>query len=118
MNMKKKNKPHRSRYEIVNKILWEVLLRNQSPSSLYKCKLLHIENAARLTYKQTLYYLPPLVEAGLLIRKRTTAMSGPFDYYYEITHSGRRYLQVFAELENNMQPVVSDIKAVMSRMEA
>jgi predicted transcriptional regulator len=112
MNVKKKNKPHRSRYEIVYEVLLEVLLRNQSPSSLYKCKLLHIEYAARLTYNQTLYYLPSLVEAGLLIRRRT-AVSGPFDYYYEITHSGRRYLQVFAELEDNMYHIVSDIKAVM-----
>lgn len=100
---KNKNKPHRSRYEVINAILWVVLLRNQSPTSLYRCKLLHIEYDARLTYRQTLDYLPALVESGLLLKKKTTKL-GPFQLY-EITDFGRRYLQVFAEMEDDLRPV-------------
>jgi predicted transcriptional regulator len=101
--VRKQNKPHRSRYEILNEILWEVLLRNQSPSSFYICKLLHIEYGATLTYRQTLDYLPAIVESRLLL-KRKTAKLGTFPHY-EITDSGRRYLQVFAETQDDLRPV-------------
>ena len=103
--VRKKNKPHRSRYEIVNEILWEVLLRNQSPSSFYTCKLLHIEYGARLTYQQTLDYLPALVDSRLLLTRKTMKL-GSFPHY-EITDSGRRYLQVFAEMQDYLQPVIT-----------
>ena len=104
MNMvRKKNKPHRSRYEIVNEILRVVMLGNQSPSSFYICKLLHIEYGARLTYRQTLDNLPGLVESRLLSKRNTTKL-GPFPHY-EITDSGRRYLQLFAEIEDDLRPL-------------
>jgi predicted transcriptional regulator len=103
MNMvRKKDKPHRSRYEIVNEILRVVMIGNQSPSSFYICKLLHIEYGARLTYRQTLDYLPALVESRLLIKRKTTKL-GPFPHY-EITDSGRRYLQLFADIEDDLRP--------------
>jgi predicted transcriptional regulator len=100
---KNKAKPHRSRYEIVKEILCTVLLRNQSPSSLYLCKLLHIEYGVRLTYNQTLSYLVPLVESGLLIKKTDYGLH----QYYEITDTGRRYLQVYSIMEDNLRPVAS-----------
>jgi predicted transcriptional regulator len=68
------------------------------------CKPLHIEYGARLTYRQTFGYVTSLVESGFLLKKKTK--SGPYQYY-EITDKGRRYLQVFAELEDNLRPVVS-----------
>ena len=103
---RKKNKPHRSRYEIVNEILRVVMLGNQSPSSFYICKLLHIEYGARLTYRQTLDYLQALVESSLLMKRKTTKL-GRFSHY-EITDFGRRYLQLFAEIEDDLRPVEDD----------
>ena len=102
MKARKKNKAHRSRYEIVGEILRVVLLRNQSPSSLYMCKPLHIEYGARLTYKQASYYIQNLVEFGFLLQRKSTK-SVP-DHYYEITDKGRRYIHVFAELEDDLLP--------------
>jgi predicted transcriptional regulator len=99
-------KPHRSRYEIVNEILRVVQLRNQSPSSIYLCKPLHIEYGAGLTYRQMHYYTTSLVESGFLKRKQTKR----FDprQYYEITDKGRHYMQIFGELEDDMKPISDD----------
>jgi predicted transcriptional regulator len=99
-------KPHRSRYEIVNEILRVVQSRNQSPLSIYVCKPLHIEYGAGLTYRQMHYYTTSLVESGFLIRKQTKR----FDprQYYQITDKGRRYMQIFGELEDDMKPISDD----------
>ena len=96
-----KIKPHRSRDEIVNEILWIVLSRNQSPSSLYMCKLMHIAYGARLTYEQTLGYTESLVESGFLLKKQSK--SGLYRYY-EITEKGRRYLQIYFEIQDDLRP--------------
>ncbi len=98
---KNKNKPHRSKDEIVNQILWIVLLKNQSPSSLYMCKLMHIAYGARLTYEQALGYIKSLVESGFLLKKQTKF--GPYPYY-EITEKGRRYLQIYSQIQDNLRP--------------
>lgn len=95
------NKPHRSRYEIVNDILKIVLYRTQSPSSLYMCKPLHIAYGAGLTYRQTNSYLALLVESGLLLKKQTKF--GPYGSY-EITEKGRLYLKVYSELQDTLRP--------------
>ena len=102
-NMRRNNriKPHRSRDEIVNEILWIVLSRNQTPSSLYMCKLMHIAYGTRLTYQQTLDYTQSLVESGLLLKKQTK--SGVYRSY-EITEKGRRYLQIYSEIQNGLRP--------------
>jgi predicted transcriptional regulator len=103
VNAKKRNKPHRSRYEIVGEILRVVLLRNQSPSSIYVCKPLHIEYGAGLTYKQTLFYTTALVESGFLLKKKATK-ADPY-HWYEITDKGRHYLQLFSELEDDLRSI-------------
>ncbi|MGH9978406.1 MAG: winged helix-turn-helix domain-containing protein [Nitrososphaeraceae archaeon] len=102
MNVRKKNKAHRSRYEIVDEILRVVLLRNQSPSSLYMCKPLHIEYGARLTYRQATYYTTILVEFGFLTEKKSTK-SRP-SHCYEITEKGRRYIHIFGGVEDDLRP--------------
>ena len=102
VHVRKKNKVHRSRYEIVGEILRVVLLRNQSPSSLYMCKPLHIEYGARLTYKQASRYITVLVEFGFLIEMKSTK-SRP-SHCYEITEKGRRYIHIFAEIEDDLRP--------------
>ena len=96
-----KNKPHRTRDEIVNEILRIVLSRNQSPSSLYMWKLMHIAYGARLTYEQTLGYTESLVDSGFLLKKQTK--SGLYRYY-EITEKGRRYLQIYFEIQDDLRP--------------
>lgn len=101
-NAKKRNKAHRSRYEIVQEILQVALLRNQSPSSTYLCKQMHIEYGARLTYRQTRFYTTALVELGFLLRKKNTE-SDPYQCF-EITDKGRYYLQLFGELEDDLRP--------------
>ena len=96
-----KNKPHRSKYEIVNMILQVVLLRNQSPSSSYMCKTLHIGYDVGIAYKMTLDYLAALVESGFLLMKKTK--SSPY-LHYEITENGRRYLQIYSEIQDSLLP--------------
>ena len=105
VRVRKKNKAHRSKYEIVGEILKVVLLRNQSPSSQYMCKPLHIEYGARLTYKQATYYITTLVEFGFLIEKKSTK-SRP-SHCYEITEKGRRYIRIFTEIEDDLIPRVN-----------
>jgi predicted transcriptional regulator len=105
VHVRKKNKVHRSRYEIVGEILRVVLLRNQSPSSLYMCKPLHIEYGARLTYKQASRYITILVEFGFLIEMNSTK-SRP-SHCYEITEKGRQYIHIFAEIEDDLRPLVN-----------
>ncbi len=90
----------RSKHEIVNDILQTVLSRSQSPSSYYKCRGLHISYQCNLSWNQLKDYLRPLIESELL----KTTRSGP-DLYYEITDNGQRYLQVFAEIEDDLRPV-------------
>ncbi|MGE5662642.1 MAG: winged helix-turn-helix domain-containing protein [Ignavibacteriales bacterium] len=98
--------PQTSRYEIVNEILRVVQSRNQSPSSIYLCKPLHIEYGAWLTYRQMHCYTTSLVESGFLKRKQTKRFD--LRQYYEITDKGRHYMQIFGELENDMKPISDD----------
>jgi predicted transcriptional regulator len=92
----------RSKHEIVNDILQTVLLRSQSPSSYYKCSGLHISYQCNLSWNQLKDYVSPLIESELL----KTTRSGPH-LYYEITDKGQLYLQLFAEIEDDLQPVVT-----------
>lgn len=90
-------KKNRSRYEIVYEILKVVLSRSQSPSSFYKCKKTHIVFDADLTYPQLCDYLDRMVRSELL-----RAMNyGPYQYY-EISYKGKQYLQIFKELQNEI----------------
>jgi predicted transcriptional regulator len=87
----------RSKHEIVNDIL-QTVLSSQSASSYYKCRGLHISYGCNLSWNQLQDYLGPLIESDLL----KTTRSGP-DLYYEITDKGQRYLQIFAEMEDDLQ---------------
>jgi predicted transcriptional regulator len=87
----------RSKHEIVNDIL-QTVLPSQSASSYYKCRGLHISYGCNLSWNQLKDYLGPLIESDLL----KTTRSGP-DLYYEITDKGQRYLQIFAEMEDDLQ---------------
>ena len=90
-------KKNRSRYEIVNEILKVVLSRSKLSSSFFKCKKTHIAFHADLTYPQLCDYLGQLIGVELLKIVRY----GPYQYY-EITPKGRRYLQIFEDLQNEI----------------
>jgi predicted transcriptional regulator len=90
-------KKNRSRYEIVSEILKVVLSRSKSSSSFFKCKKTHIAFHADLTYPQLCDYLGQLVRAELL----RIVKYGPYQYY-EISHKGKQYLQIFEELQNEI----------------
>ena len=65
------------------------------------CKTLHIGYDVGITYKMTLDYLAALVESGFLLMKKTK--SSPY-LYYEITENGRRYLQIYSEIQDSLLP--------------
>lgn len=86
--------PHRDRHDIIKDILeiiydTEPLYRNQMNQT-------RIGYEANLTHPQTVRYLRPLVDLGLLALIDFKAYS-----YYEITNKGRRCLQLFGELEDD-----------------
>lgn len=90
--------PHRSRYEIANKIMAFV----SSTQPINRRHKTGIGHSTGLTHKQTVRFLQGLVDEGLLV----LTDSRP-DPYYEITPQGRRCLQVFAETEDDFCPVAT-----------
>ena len=87
----------RDRYDILMNILeiiydTEPLYRNQMKQS-------RIGYKASLTHPQTVRYLRELVNLKLIARVDFK----PFPYY-EITSKGRRCLQLFGEIEDDLQP--------------
>jgi predicted transcriptional regulator len=85
--------PHRENYEIVNDIL-------QFVASKYNCNRAEVTFAASLTYGQQKRYMGFLTHKGLIL------ISSESDYSkgYEISQLGRKYLQVFAEMEDDLRP--------------
>jgi predicted transcriptional regulator len=89
--------PQRDKYDIVKDILeivydTEPLYRNQMNQT-------RIGYEASLTHPQTVRYLRALVDLGLLASINFKPYS-----YYEITEKGQRCLQLFGEIEDNLQP--------------
>jgi len=87
--------PQRDRHDIVKDILEIVfdakpLYRNQMNQR-------RVGYEANLTHPQTVKYLRKLVDLGLLILTDFKPYS-----YYEITRKGRRCLQLFGEVEDDM----------------
>jgi predicted transcriptional regulator len=88
---------HRSRYDVVDEIL-QVVFNSPPIERRHKTGIAYATN---LTHKQTVKYLGGLIEKRLLI----LTDSKPYPYY-EITPKGQRYLKVFAEIEDDLQPVI------------
>jgi predicted transcriptional regulator len=86
--------PHRENYEIVNDILKFI-------ASKYNCNMAEVTFAASLTYGQQKRYMGFLTHLGLIL------ISPESDYSkgYEISELGRRYLQLFTEIEDDLRPV-------------
>ena len=93
--------PHqRDRYDIIKNILEviydiEPLYRNQMNQT-------RVGFEASLTHPQTVRYLRLLVDRRLL----TLVDFKPYSFY-EITKRGRRCLQLFGEIEDDLRPVVN-----------
>ena len=90
---------YRSKFEIVNDILRTVL---ESPAIKRRHKTT-IGHATGLAHWLTVKYLKVLVDQDLLCISQG---NGPYGYY-EITPKGLRYLQMFAEIEDDLKPDVS-----------
>jgi len=88
---KRRSEQHRDNYEIVNDIL-------QYVASKYNCNISEVTFGASLTYYQQKRYLSLLKNRGLIL------ISSELNYCngYEISILGRRYLQVFAEIEDDL----------------
>ncbi|MGH9986073.1 MAG: winged helix-turn-helix domain-containing protein [Nitrososphaeraceae archaeon] len=88
---KRHREQHRGNYEIVNDIL-------QFVASKYNCNMAEVTFGASLTYYQQKRYL------SLLTNRRLILISSESKYCkgYEISILGRRYLQVFAEIEDDL----------------
>lgn len=84
--------PHRDYQEIINDIL-------QFVATKYNCNMAEVTSGASLTYFQRRQYLS-LLRANGLISSESYYCKG-----YEISDTGRRYLQVFAEIEDDLRPV-------------
>ena len=86
--------PHRENYEIVKDILLFV-------ASKYNCNMAEVTFGASLTYYQQKRYVNGLTSRGLiLISSESLFFKG-----YQISELGRRYLYVFAKIENDLRPV-------------
>ena len=90
----------RDQYDILKEVLEIVydarpLYRNQMNQT-------RIGYEAGLTHPQTVKYLQILVKHGLLVMLDVK----PFPYY-EITKKGRRCLQLFGEIDDDLRPIVT-----------
>lgn len=97
--------PHRDRYDIIKNIL--SIVANTQPIYRSQRHQTSIGYAANLTHPQTVRFLRELVHEGLLI----LTDSKPYSYY-EITFKGKRCLQLFIELDNDMHSIFSDQSAL------
>lgn len=99
LNLSNEKMSQRDKYDIVKDILEivydiEPLYRNQMNQT-------RIGFEANLTHPQTIRYLRSLVDLGLVVLTDFKPFS-----YYEITKKGRRCLQVFGEIEDDLRPIV------------
>lgn len=91
--------PQRDHHDMVKDIL-DVVYTTQ-PLFRSRRSQTSIGHEAKLTHPQTVKYLEGLVNIGLLILTEFE----PYRYY-ELTKKGRRCLQLFKELEDDLRPVI------------
>jgi predicted transcriptional regulator len=89
---------HRDRYDIVKNLL-EIL---NASERLYRNQMnkTRIGYSAGLTYFQTAFYLKGLLDIGLLEMTDFKPYS-----YYEITEKGRRCLELFSAIEDDLRSI-------------
>jgi predicted transcriptional regulator len=92
--------PHREKYEIVKDILSLLLAPDSKSVICRRSSKRSIGDATGLPHGITVKYLRSLANQDLL---RISQESGPYAIY-EITEKGLRYLQIFAEIEDDLRP--------------
>jgi predicted transcriptional regulator len=99
---------YRDRYDIFREVL-EIVNDNdvndnsngpQYRNYMNKTRLAY---TAGLTHPQTKIYFKELIDLGLI--SAMTDFNKPYPYY-EITERGRRCLELFNELENDLRPML------------
>jgi predicted transcriptional regulator len=89
----------RDRYDIFKELL--EIVHDAKPLYRNQMNQTRIGYEAGLTHPQTVNYLRILVGQGLLV----LTDSKPYSYY-EITKNGRRCIQLFGKLEDDLRPIV------------
>jgi predicted transcriptional regulator len=93
----RRRQPHRDYYEIIKLILQTVYTRadgvNSSSEIAYRCEL---------TWNQFIRYRDLLLKQKLLL---TVSSNTTPNQHYEITPEGERYLQLFAEIQDDLKPI-------------
>ena len=92
---------YRDRYNIVNDIL-QTVSNNPIIKRRHETGIGYVAN---LTHWQTVTYLKGLIDQDLL--RRISDDLGPHPYY-EITCKGECYLQLFAEIEDDLQTLSTE----------
>lgn len=87
--------PHRDYYEIIKQILQIVYSRKDGISKSFE-----LAYRCQLTWQQFKYYRDLLISHSLLL----ISSSAEPNQHYEITPKGDRYLQLFAEMEDDLRP--------------
>lgn len=95
--------PHREKYEIAKDVLSLLLVSNSKSVISRRSANTSIGDAAGLPHVMTVKYLRSLADQDLL---HISQDSGPYTNY-EMTEKGLRYLQVFAEIEDDLRPVTA-----------
>jgi predicted transcriptional regulator len=90
---------HRHTHEIIKQILQTVHSRARKG---HYCKSLDIAYGCELTWAQFRQYRDLLLSRKLLTSPDTKDFS-----HYKITYEGHRYLQLFSEIEDYLEPVVN-----------
>ena len=88
--------PHRDQYEIVKQILQTVYTKTDG------CRSFELAYRCKLSWPQFTRYRDLLFNQKLLILANIGS-----NQHYEITDSGLRYLQLFAEIEDDLRSIVT-----------
>jgi predicted transcriptional regulator len=88
----------RDKFDIIKDLL--SIVANAKPLYRNQMNQTRVGYTANLTHPQTVKYLGELADLGLLILTDHKPYS-----YYEITKKGRRCLQIFSELEDDLGPL-------------
>jgi predicted transcriptional regulator len=89
--------PHRHSHEIIKQILQTVYSRTRKG---HYCRPLEIAYRCEITWAQLRQFRDLLIHHKLLISSDTKSFS-----HYKITDKGLRYLQLFNEIEDFLEPV-------------
>src|ERR671919_26236 len=90
---------HRHTHEIIKQILQTVYSRTRKG---HYCRPLEIAYGCELTWAQFRHFRDLLLSRKLLTSSDTKDFS-----HYKITDKGLRYLQLFSEIEDYLEPIVN-----------